>query len=199
MAQIVKNPPALWKIQVRFLGLEDPLEKGVITHCSILVWRIPWTEEPGKLQSMWLQRVRYDWATNTYTHTHKENWISQVNEFSTFLCLGRCKRLKSSLWYAPQLSGASTLFSPWIPSGLTVEGVCRGLMAATLFVYWCCRHIFHSYTYDPEPGKPWALGREADCKLHEEQESGPFISLLALDSTEPVTEDEHTMTAEQMR
>ena len=60
MAQMVKNPPAMWKIQVQVLGLEDPLEKGVITHCSILVWRIPWMEEPGGLQSMGWQRGGYE-------------------------------------------------------------------------------------------------------------------------------------------
>ena len=46
--------------QVRSLGLEDPLEKGMVTHSSILDWRIPWTEEPGGLQSMGSQRVRHD-------------------------------------------------------------------------------------------------------------------------------------------
>ena len=60
MAQMVKNLPAMWKIQVRFLGLEDPLEKGMITHCSIIVWRIPWTEEFCDLQFMGLQRVGHD-------------------------------------------------------------------------------------------------------------------------------------------
>ena len=57
VAQIVKNLPAM---QVRSLGLEDPLEKGMATHPSILAWRIPWTEEPGGLQSMGLQRVGHD-------------------------------------------------------------------------------------------------------------------------------------------
>ena len=49
MAQMVKNLPAMWKIQVQFLGLEDPLEKGMITHFRILAWKIPWTEEPGEV------------------------------------------------------------------------------------------------------------------------------------------------------
>ena len=47
-------------MQVRSLGLEDPLEEGTATHSSVLAWRIPWTEEPGRLQSMGLQRVGYD-------------------------------------------------------------------------------------------------------------------------------------------
>ena len=48
------------------LGWEDPLEKEMVTHSSILAWRIPWTEEPGRLQSMGLQRVGHDWATNIH-------------------------------------------------------------------------------------------------------------------------------------
>ena len=48
---------------IQFLSQEDPLEEGMAIHSSILVWRIPWTEEPGRLQSMGLQRVRHDWAT----------------------------------------------------------------------------------------------------------------------------------------
>ena len=49
MAQLVKNPLAMWETWVRSLGLEDPLEKGLAIHSSILAWRIPWTEEPGRL------------------------------------------------------------------------------------------------------------------------------------------------------
>ena len=59
----VKNLPALQEVQemlVRSLGWEDPLEEGTATHSSILAWRIPWTEEPGGLQSIGLQRVRHD-------------------------------------------------------------------------------------------------------------------------------------------
>ena len=52
MTQIVKNLPAMQEIRVRSLGREDLLEKGMATHSSILAWRIPWTEEPGGLQSM---------------------------------------------------------------------------------------------------------------------------------------------------
>ena len=57
MAQLVKNPPAMQETWVRSLGWEDTLEKGMATHSSILAWRTPWTEEPGELQSMGLQRV----------------------------------------------------------------------------------------------------------------------------------------------
>jgi len=57
VAQRVKNPPAMWEIQVQSLGQEDLLEKEKATHSSILAWRIPWTEEADWLQFMGLQRV----------------------------------------------------------------------------------------------------------------------------------------------
>ena len=60
LAQTVKNLLAMQKIQVRSLGQEDPLEKGMATHSSILAWRIPWREDLGGLQNMGLQRTRYD-------------------------------------------------------------------------------------------------------------------------------------------
>ena len=60
VAQSVKNLPAVQETQVRSLGWEDPLEKEMATHSSILAWKISWTEEPGGLQSMGLQRVGHD-------------------------------------------------------------------------------------------------------------------------------------------
>ena len=63
VVQSVKNPPAMQKTQVQSLGREDPLKKEMATHSSILAWRIPWTEEPGGLQSLGSQRVRHDSAT----------------------------------------------------------------------------------------------------------------------------------------
>ena len=55
MAQSVKNLPAMQEIQIQFLGWKDPLEEEMATHSSILAWKIPWTEEPGRLQSMGLR------------------------------------------------------------------------------------------------------------------------------------------------
>ena len=60
MAQTVKNLSAMWETWVSSLGQEDPLEKGMPTHSSVLAWRIPRTEEPGGLQSMGSQRVGHD-------------------------------------------------------------------------------------------------------------------------------------------
>ena len=66
MAQLVKNLPPMQETQVPSLGQEDPLEKGMATHFSILAWRIPWTEDPGRLQSMGSQKVRHDCVTSTF-------------------------------------------------------------------------------------------------------------------------------------
>ena len=71
VAQTVKSLPALWKTCVRSLGREDALEKDRATHSSILAWRIPWTEEPGRLQSKELQRVGHNWASNTFHQYYK--------------------------------------------------------------------------------------------------------------------------------
>ena len=60
VAHVVKNLPTVQETQVQSLGQEDPLEKGMAAHSSILAWRIPWSEEPGRLQSMGSQRVGHD-------------------------------------------------------------------------------------------------------------------------------------------
>ena len=64
---MVKNPPAMQETWVQSLGWEDPLEEGKATHSSVLAWRIPWTEEPDRLQSMGSQRVGHDQATKHST------------------------------------------------------------------------------------------------------------------------------------
>ena len=67
MAQIVKNLPTRRETWVQSLGQEDPLEEGMATHSSILAWRIPWTQEPGRLQPIGSQRVRHDWPSKHST------------------------------------------------------------------------------------------------------------------------------------
>ena len=84
VTQIVNNLPAIWETQVQSLGWKDSLEKGKATQPSILAWRVTWTEEPGGLQSMELQRVEHDWATNIFIftshdinpHTSPMRWAS---------------------------------------------------------------------------------------------------------------------------
>ena len=68
VAQKVKNLPEMWETWVWTLGWEDTLEKEMATHSSVLAWRIPWTEEPGRLQFMGSDTT--EWLTHTHTHTH---------------------------------------------------------------------------------------------------------------------------------
>ena len=80
MAQTVKKLPVMQETWVWSLDWEDPLEKGMATHSSILAWRIPWTEEPGRIQLIGSQRVGHDWVTFSSSHVwmweldYKENW-----------------------------------------------------------------------------------------------------------------------------
>ena len=60
---MVKDLPARQEMQIQSLSWEDTLEKSMATHCSILAWKIPWTQEPGGLQSVWSQRVEHDLVT----------------------------------------------------------------------------------------------------------------------------------------
>ena len=90
VAQTVKNPLAMQETQVWSLGQEDPLKKGMATHPSILAWRIPWTEEPGGLQSVGVQRVRHNWATNTFIF----HWYtSSLVQYNLTDCVSRIPRL----------------------------------------------------------------------------------------------------------
>ena len=69
VAQMVKHLPMMQETWVRFLGGEDPLEKEMATHSTILVWRIPWTEKPGRMQSIGSQKVGHDWRDLACRHT----------------------------------------------------------------------------------------------------------------------------------
>ena len=78
-----------------------PLKEGIATHSSILAWRIPWTEGPGGLQSMGLQRVRYDWVTNTHTHTHTHfnNYMWLLSQKLLYISLSSLKLNRSALTF----------------------------------------------------------------------------------------------------
>ena len=79
VAQRLKCLPPMRETWVWFLGWEDPLEKEMVTHSGILAWKIPWTEKPGRLQSMGSQRVRHDWATSLFygplDFTFQDVWL----------------------------------------------------------------------------------------------------------------------------
>ena len=80
------NLPAVKETRVQSLGWEDPLQEGMVTHSSILTWRIPWTEMPGGLQSMGSQRVRHDWSNWAHTSIQAESkwktpgWGKRIHE-----------------------------------------------------------------------------------------------------------------------
>ena len=78
VTQMVKNLPVVRETRVRSLSQEDPIEKGMATHSSILAWRIPLTEEPGGLQSMGSQRVRHNLATNPFTSVADRPSVSHI-------------------------------------------------------------------------------------------------------------------------
>ena len=69
VAQMLKHLPAMWETWVQSLGWEDPIEKEMAIHSSLLAWRIPWMEEPGGLQSTGSQRVGHDWVTSLHFFT----------------------------------------------------------------------------------------------------------------------------------
>ena len=77
MAQIVKSLPAIQETQVPSLSQEDPLEKSMVTHSSILAWRIPWTEEPGRLWSMGSQMVGRRYADDTTLMAESEEELKK--------------------------------------------------------------------------------------------------------------------------
>ena len=87
MAQIVKNFPTVWEIQVQSLRQEDPLEKGMATHSSILAWRIPWTEKPGGLQSMGRKESDMTEALTTFTflQVEKDSYVLSCSVVSDSL------------------------------------------------------------------------------------------------------------------
>ena len=95
--QMVKNLPVMKETWVQSLGREDPLEKGMATHSSILAWTIAWTEGPGGLQSVGFQRVRFDWVTNTFIFhiAIVVQLLSRVQLFATS-CTAACQAFLST-------------------------------------------------------------------------------------------------------
>ena len=100
VAQMVKRLPTMRETWVQSLGLEDLVEKEMATHSSTLAWKIPWTEEPGRLQSMGSQRVRHNWATSlslSFTLDHRkskrisEHWLRFIDYNKAFDCVDHNK------------------------------------------------------------------------------------------------------------
>ena len=102
VAQTVKHLPAKRETRVRSLGREDPLEKEMAIHSSALAWKIPWTEEPDRLQSMESQRVGHDWATS---FTHWQDCMVYTKEsfskghYRSHTCTSFLIKIPMSLYY----------------------------------------------------------------------------------------------------
>ena len=116
VAQRLKRLPPMWETWVWSLGREDPLEKEMATHSSILAWRIPWAEELGRLQSTGSQRVGHDWVTSL--HFTSSEWVAISSEHIRKLGFRECKLLiRDEAWNTtsrgPQLSR--------MPAGKTVS------------------------------------------------------------------------------
>ena len=97
VTQMVKNLLAMWETWVRSLGQEDLLEKGKETHASILAWRIPWTEEPGGLQSTGAQRVGHDWLHFLLSSSWGQHW-SQSHTSRIQICTLSSHQLRATSW-----------------------------------------------------------------------------------------------------
>ena len=145
VAQTVKSLPAMREPGVRSLGREDPLEKGTATHSSILSWRIPWTEEPGGLQSMGSQRVRHDWVTFTSgtSGMESERWIqiltSLLSRESSRESLERLVLEKVFLWVSLPVEWKLQYTQPSLFMGLCHHG-----MSTWFSQYLACdKHSIH--------------------------------------------------------
>ena len=108
--------PPMRETQVRSLGQEDPLEKEMVTHICILAWKIPWTEKPGRLQSMGSQRVRHNWVTSLSLSLSWQN--------SSSLCPASFRIPRPSLPVTPGVSWLPTFaFQPFIIKRTSFGGV----------------------------------------------------------------------------
>ena len=133
-----KNPPPMQETWVWSMAWEDPLEKGMATHSTIPAWRISWTEEPGRLQSMVWQRVGHDWATFTFTHlflrcslpltrctysltfTKGNSFIiiclaTYVHAESLQSCLTLCDPMDCTLQVPPSMGFSEARILEWMP------------------------------------------------------------------------------------
>ena len=139
VAQMVKHLPAMREAWVWSLGLEDPLEKELSTHSSIFAWKIPWTEEPGRLQSMALQRVEHDWVTNTSPVAQMVKKLPSVREISV-ISLGQKDHLQKEM---ATHSSIHAWRIPWTgePGGL------QSIESQTVGHDWATKTHTHTHTH----------------------------------------------------
>jgi len=122
VAHTVNNLPVMWS-----LDCEDPLEKKMANHSSILAWRIPWTEEPGRLQSVRSQRIRHDWVTH-----NQVIWASQVAQWKESTC--QCRRHGFDPWVR-KISWRRK----WQPIPVFLPGKSHGQRSLGGYSPWGCK------------------------------------------------------------
>ena len=129
VAQLVSNLPAMQETLVWFLSWEDPLEKGMATHSSILAWRTPWTEEPGGLPSTESKRVGPNWATK---HIGLPKW----NSHKESAC--QCRRCKKRLGFDTCIRKISWR-RKWQTTPVFLSGKSHGQRSLVGYSPWSCK------------------------------------------------------------
>ena len=129
---MVKRLPTMQETRVQFLGQEDLLEKEMATHSSILAWRIPWMEKPGRLQSMESQRVGHDWATSPSPSIHKNDtiWHLSFSFWVTSFCMIISKCIHVAANSTTSIFYGWVVFHcwrrPWQPTPVLLPGKSHG-------------------------------------------------------------------------
>ena len=141
---MVKNLPVMQETWVQSLGWEGPLEEGMATHSSILAWKIPWTGKPGGPQSVGSQRVRHDWATNTFT-------IRGVRKLAG----------KDQGAFGNSYNGAQSISEVTLVLGSTSVALVQGLAPVTLvWNYWSPRPRACALQQEKPPQREAHVSRE---------------------------------------
>ena len=144
---------------VQSLGWQVPLEEGTATHSSILAWRIPWTEEPGRLQSIGLQRDRHNWSDLAHTHAYMYIYLYEsmvfhtvsAEEMGTAKTNGVYKVVRETLWRIQNVREGKCLIGSQEVSGFQVEDLCYMSTAFKSFL----RRVFASGE------SSWVWGQES--------------------------------------
>ena len=145
VTQMVKNLPTVWGTWVQ--SLENSLEKEMATHSNILGWKSPWTEESGGLQSMGLQRVKHDWANNTFTFSYRKTYTGQAASPFIIYPLGRSPVGHKDSWIREDIYigwALSLGAGSGIPPGGSLHDLCASPIMVPCGREWC--------------GNPWGVG-----------------------------------------
>ena len=165
VAQTVKSLPAIQETWVQSLGWEDPLEKRTATHSSILAWRIPWAEEPGRLQSMGWQRVGHDWETLT----------------SLDNTLGLCLVVEADYGFEFGEGWCNLAYFPTSPDMETSSGLHSAVIGSWKFprtlplIIHCREFIFSLRSGPPHEKRGW------ECVTHYQVTTYPPVSSVTVE------------------